>query len=58
MLIVISPAKSLDYESPLPTEKHSKPRLLKHSQELVSVMNQKSARDISKLMGVSPSLGS
>ena len=31
MLIVISPAKSLDYESPLPTEKHSKPRLLKHA---------------------------
>jgi cytoplasmic iron level regulating protein YaaA (DUF328/UPF0246 family) len=57
MLIVISPAKSLDYESPLPTEKHSKPRLLKHSQELVSVMNDKSAKDISKLMGVSPSLG-
>jgi len=56
MLIVISPAKSLDYESPLPTEKHSKPRLLKRSQELVSVMNRKSAQDISKLMGVSPSL--
>lgn len=57
VLIVISPAKSLDYESPLPTGKHSKPRLLKESQALVAVMARKSATDISKLMGVSPSRG-
>jgi cytoplasmic iron level regulating protein YaaA (DUF328/UPF0246 family) len=57
VLIVVSPAKSLDYESPLPTGRHSKPRLLKHSQELVREMAGKSADDISRLMGVSASLG-
>ena len=57
MLIVVSPAKSLDYESPLPTQRHSKPRLIEHSRELVQEMSGKTAADISKLMGVSASLG-
>ncbi len=57
MLIVISPAKSLDFESPLPTKKYSDPRLLDRSAELVSVMAEKSPSDISKLMHVSESLG-
>ncbi len=57
VLIVISPAKSLDYESPLATDKSSKPRMLRHSSELVSVMAQKSAKDLSKLMGISSALG-
>ena len=57
MLIVISPAKSLDYESKLPTKKHSEPQMLRHSKELVSVMAKKSPTDISKLMHVSASLG-
>ena len=57
MLIVVSPAKSLDYESPLPTKKHSEPALLDHAQELVGVMAKKSPSDISSLMSVSASLG-
>lgn len=57
MLIVVSPAKSLDYESPLPTKKYSEPQLLDHSEELVAVMAKKSPDEISSMMSVSPSLG-
>jgi cytoplasmic iron level regulating protein YaaA (DUF328/UPF0246 family) len=57
VLIVVSPAKSLDYESKLPTKKHSDPRLLDHSRELVGVMAQKSPAEISKMMSVSQALG-
>jgi len=57
VLIVVSPAKSLDYESKLPTKKHSEPRMLEHSEELVGVMAKKSPSEISKLMHVSESLG-
>ena len=35
MLIVVSPAKTLDYDSPLPSLRATQPRLLEHSAELV-----------------------
>ena len=57
MLIVISPAKSLDYESPLATKKFSEPEMLDRSAELVSVMADKSPDEISALMGISDKLG-
>ena len=57
MLIVVSPAKSLDYESRLATKKFSEPEMLDRSAELVSIMATKSPDDISKLMGVSAELG-
>ena len=57
MLTVISPAKSLDYESPLATKKFSEPDLLDRSAELVSVMAKKSPNEISSLMSVSDKLG-
>lgn len=57
MLIVVSPAKSLDYESPLATKKFSQPELLDHSERLVKVMAKKSPDEISSLMSVSPTLG-
>ena len=57
MLIVVSPAKSLDYESKLATRKRSEPRLLDRSRELVEVMAQKSPQQLSTLMSISPSLG-
>ena len=56
MLIVVSPAKSLDYESPLATKKYSEPMLLDRSEELVGIMAGKSPRELSKMMGISPSL--
>lgn len=57
MLIVVSPAKSLDYESLLPTKKFSEPQLLDYSEELVRVMAKKSPDEISSLMSVSSALG-
>jgi cytoplasmic iron level regulating protein YaaA (DUF328/UPF0246 family) len=57
VLIVVSPAKSLDYESKLATKKFSEPEMLDQSAELVSVMAKKSPDEISSMMHVSPALG-
>ncbi|WP_374666994.1 peroxide stress protein YaaA [Acinetobacter sp.] len=53
MLALISPAKTLDYETVLPTDHHTLPRLLDHSQELIDVSRKLSASDIANLMSVS-----
>lgn len=53
MLTVISPAKTLDYESPLPSHDASRPRMLEHSAELVERARELSAADIKQLMKVS-----
>ncbi|MGE8558556.1 MULTISPECIES: peroxide stress protein YaaA [unclassified Acinetobacter] len=53
MLALISPAKTLDYESALPTDAYTLPRLLEHSQELIDVSRKLSAADIANLMSVS-----
>lgn len=57
MLIVVSPAKSLDYESKPATRKHSEPRMLDRSRELVEVMAKKSPAELSKMMHISTELG-
>lgn len=57
MLIVVSPAKALDFESPLPTRKFSEPAMLDRSRELVSIMAGKSPDELSELMSISPALG-
>ena len=56
MLAVLSPAKSLDYESPLPTRKHSQPRLLAEAQGLIDVMRTKTPAEIASLMHLSDDL--
>ena len=56
MLIVVSPAKSLDYESPLPTKKHSEPRMLDQASELVDLMAKKTPAEIAKMMSISEGL--
>ncbi|MDQ9832200.1 peroxide stress protein YaaA [Acinetobacter soli] len=53
MLALISPAKTLDYESTLPTDEHTLPRLLDHSQELIDFCRSLSATEIASLMSVS-----
>ncbi len=57
MLIVVSPAKALDFESPLPTRKYTEPEMLDRSRELVSVMARKSPDELSAMMSISPKLG-
>lgn len=56
VLIVVSPAKSLDYESPLATRKSSEPRMLDEAERLIEVMVKKSPADLQKLMHISPAL--
>ncbi|HMQ39616.1 MAG TPA: YaaA family protein, partial [Micropruina sp.] len=56
MLVLLSPAKSLDFDSPLPTRKHSEPRLLAESERLIEVMRGKSTFDIAGLMHISDDL--
>ena len=53
MLALISPAKTLDYESILPTDHYTLPRLLNQSQQLIDVARQLSATEIAQLMSVS-----
>ena len=56
MLIVISPAKTLDYESPVRTRDYSQPEFLKESRALVKELRTLSPEDISELMHVSPKI--
>ena len=53
MLIVVSPAKTLDYETPLPSLRATRPRLLDDSAELVERARALSPADIAGLMKVS-----
>lgn len=56
MLILISPAKTLDYQSPLATTRYTQPELLDHSQRLIDVARKLSALQIKALMGISDKL--
>lgn len=54
MLIVVSPAKTLDYETPLPSSmRATQPRLLEDSGELVERARKLSPADLASLMKVS-----
>lgn len=55
MLILISPAKTLDYSSPNFKE-YTQPEFTSEINSLVSVMKKKSAKEISDLMSVSENL--
>ena len=51
--MIISPAKTLDYESPLTTDSYSIPDYLENSAELIEIMKKKSSRDLVNMMQVS-----
>lgn len=53
MLILVSPAKTLDYDSPLSTQNHTLPEFVEHSAELIDVCRKLTPNDISSLMKVS-----
>ena len=57
MKILLSPAKSLNFKSNLPTEIHSEPCFLKEANFLNSVLKSKNPAEISELMHISSSLG-
>lgn len=56
MLLVVSPAKNLDFESPLITDTYTQPALLEHSQVLIEQCIKLTPADISSLMGISDKL--
>ena len=56
MLYLLSPAKSLDYESELPKLRATMPRFLEHSSELAGIMKKVKPSELEKLMGISSKL--
>lgn len=56
VLIVVSPAKALDFESPLPTKKYTVPTMMDEARQLVSIMSRQSPDDLADLMSISPAL--
>ena len=57
MKLVISPAKSLNYTSELPTKEFTQSCFLKEAETLNDILKNKSPNDLSKLMSISSSLG-
>ncbi len=58
MLIVISPAKTLDYKTPAHSSTFSQPDLLDHAQELIDQLRDLAPADIARLMSVSDNIAS
>jgi cytoplasmic iron level regulating protein YaaA (DUF328/UPF0246 family) len=56
MLIVISPAKTLDYTTPPVTSTHTQPDYLEQSQRLIDILRNYSALDLAELMHLSMKL--
>ncbi len=56
MKIVVSPAKSLDFETTLPTKKYSSPAFLSEAEKLNGVLKKKSPKKLSELMSISDKL--
>ncbi|WP_309045580.1 peroxide stress protein YaaA [Marinobacter sediminicola] len=57
MLMVISPAKTLDYESPPATETYTQPDFLDDACELIDQLKELEPHQVSNLMSVSDKLG-
>jgi len=56
MLMVVSPAKTLDYETELPIQEFSQPELLDDAQELISQLKKLTPSDVASLMKLSDKL--
>ncbi|MCC5882870.1 MAG: peroxide stress protein YaaA [Halomonas sp.] len=56
MLSVISPAKTLDFETPATTSLHSQPDFIDHSLRLIGILRDYSPQQLSELMGISDKL--
>jgi cytoplasmic iron level regulating protein YaaA (DUF328/UPF0246 family) len=53
MLLLLSPAKSLDFDTAAPTTEYTQPRLLAHSAKLIEEARKMQRDDVMKLMRVS-----
>ncbi|MFK8031271.1 MAG: peroxide stress protein YaaA [Gammaproteobacteria bacterium] len=57
MLTILSPAKTLDFDTPSSTKKSTQPEYLEHSSELIETLSALSSPEVSKLMSISDKLG-
>jgi cytoplasmic iron level regulating protein YaaA (DUF328/UPF0246 family) len=57
MKMVISPAKSLNFDSDLPTDKYSNPFFLAEAKRINGLLRGKSPRELSELLKISDKLG-
>ena len=58
MIILLSPAKTLDYETPSINISHTIPNLLSNSKKLIKNLKEKKPEEISNLMNISDKLAS
>ena len=56
MLLLLSPAKKLDYDTPVRTTLHTQPMFIDQASELIKVLKKKSAAEIADLMKLSDAL--
>lgn len=56
MLFLLSPAKKLDYDTPLAVQEYTQPLFVEQAQELIDVLKTKSSEDIASLMSLSQAL--
>ncbi len=56
MIILLSPSKTLDFESPTPKIAATQPEFLRESEFLIKALRKKSVADLQKLMDLSPKL--
>ena len=57
MLMLISPAKTLDFKAPATTELYTQPRYLTESRQLIKTLRQLEPEDLCNLMHISSKLG-
>lgn len=56
MIVLLSPAKSLDFENPSPQGFHTQPEMLPYAEKLMQVLKKKSAKKLMDLMSISENL--
>jgi len=56
MLFLLSPAKSLDYDTPAGDVPHTQPLFVRQSAELIDILREKSPQQIAELMDLSDAL--
>ncbi len=56
MIIILSPAKSLDFHTPAQTQRHTFPSLIKESSTLMATLQALSIEELGNLMGISEKL--
>lgn len=56
MIIVVSPAKTLDFETPATTKKHTQPEFLDDAQQLINQLRDLSPNEVGSMMKISDQL--